>query len=76
MGDMSIIKTAGSDVLRGSNVKEEWLNYVQRSSFDVLQGHTNSRLGRIRIPEVTQTDGLGFSLCAAPLDIVRSCISK
>ena len=26
--------------------------------------------------EMTQTDGFGFSLCAAPLDIVRSCISE
>ena len=25
---------------------------------------------------MTQTDGLGFSLCAVPLDIVGSCISE
>ena len=41
-----------------------------------LQGCTDSRPGRLRILEVTQTDGLGFSLCAAPLDIIRSCISS
>ena len=57
-------------------VKEEWLNYLQRSAFDVLQGYANSRPGRFGIMEVTWTDGLGFSFCAMPLDIVESCISK
>ena len=58
------------------NVKEGWLNYFRRSSFNILQVCANSRPGRIRIPEVMQMDGLGFSLCAVLLDIIRSCISK
>ena len=37
---------------------------------------TNSGPGRFGVPEMTQMDGLGFSLCAAPLDIIRSCISE
>ena len=49
---------------------------VPRSSFDISQGCTNSRPGRLRIPEVMQSNGLGFSLCAVLLDIVRSCISE
>ena len=49
---------------------------VPRDSFDVIQGCTNSGSGRLGIPEVMQMDGLGFSLCAALLEIVRSCISK
>ena len=49
---------------------------VPRDSFNVIQGCANSGPGRLRIPEVTWMDGLGFSLCAAPLDIVGSCISK
>ena len=36
----------------------------------------NSGPGRLGVLEVTQIDGLGFSLCAALLDIVRSCISE
>ena len=63
-------------LLRVRYVKEEWLNYFQRSSFDVLQGCANSGPGRLGILEVTWTDGLGFSLCAALLDIIGSCISE
>ena len=37
---------------------------------------TNSGPGRFGTPEVTQTDRLGFSLCAVPLDIVGPCISE
>ena len=47
-----------------------------RSSFDIIWGCANSEPGRLRILGMTQMDGLGFSLCAALLDIVRSCISK
>ena len=36
----------------------------------------NSGSGRFGVTDVTQIDGLGFSLCAAPLNIVGSCISK
>ena len=36
----------------------------------------NSGPGRLGVLEVTQTDGLGFSLCAAPLNIIGSCISE
>ena len=45
---------------------------VPRDSFNVIQGCANSRSGRLGIPEVTWMDGLGFSLCAAPLEIVES----
>ena len=41
-----------------------------RSSFDVTQGCANSGPGGLGILEVTWMDGLGFSLCAAPLDII------
>ena len=41
-----------------------------------LQVYANSGPGRFGIPEVTQMDGLGFSLCAALLDIVRSYYFK
>ena len=41
-----------------------------------LQGCANPGPGRLRILKVTRTDGLGFSLCAAPLDIIGSCISS
>ena len=38
------------------------------SSFDVGQGGINSRPGDRRVLELVQTDGPGFSLCAAPLE--------
>ena len=41
---------------------------VPRDSFNVIQGCINSGPGRLGIPEVTWTDGLGFSLCAALLE--------
>ena len=40
-----------------------------RDSFDIIWGCTNSGPGRLRVPEVTWTDGLGFSLCAALLEL-------
>ena len=49
---------------------------VPRDSFDVIRGCINSGPGRFGIPEVMWTDGLGFSLCAVPLEIIGSCISK
>ena len=49
---------------------------VLRYSFNIMQGCANSGPGRLGILEVMWTDGLGFSLCAALLEIVRSCISK
>ena len=49
---------------------------VPRDSFDIIRGCTNSGPGRLGIPEVTWMDGLGFSLCAALLEIVGSWISK
>ena len=63
-------------VVKGQNVKEECLNCFWRSSFDVYKWHTNSGPDRFGILEVTWMDGLGFSLCAALLDIIGSCISK
>ena len=47
-----------------------------RDSFDVMRGCANSGPGRLGILKVMQMDGLGFSLCAAPLEIVGSCISE
>ena len=38
------------------------------SSFDVGQGGVNSGPGGHRVPELVQTEGPGFSLCAAPLE--------
>ena len=37
-------------------------------SFDVEQGGINSGPGGQGVPEWVQTDGPGFSLCAAPLE--------
>ena len=42
---------------------------VPRDSFDIRQGCANSGPGRLGVPEVVQTDGPGFSLCAAPLEL-------
>ena len=39
------------------------------SSFNVKQGGVNSRPDSRRVPEWVQTDGSGFSLCAAPLEL-------
>ena len=64
------------DWCQGSEHKEEWLNFFWRSSFDVYEWRANSGPDRFGILEVTQMDGLGFSLCATSLDIVGSCISK
>ena len=38
------------------------------SSFNIEQGDFNSRPDSCRVPEWVQTDGPGFSLCAAPLE--------
>ena len=34
----------------------------------MYEGYTNSGPGRLRVPELTQTNGPGFSLCAALLE--------
>ena len=39
------------------------------SSFNVGQGGVDSRPGSRGVPELVQTDGPGFSLCAAPLEL-------
>ena len=39
------------------------------SSFDVEKGDVNSRPGDHGVLELVQTDGPGFSLCAAPLEL-------
>ena len=41
---------------------------IPRDSFDIRQGYTNSRPGSLGVLEMTQMDGPGFSLCAAPLE--------
>ena len=52
--------------MRG-NVKEG-LELTPMSSFDVEQGGVNSRPDSRGVPEWVQTDGPGFSLCAASLE--------
>ena len=37
-------------------------------SFNVGQGRVNSGADSYRVPEGVQTDGPGFSLCAAPFE--------
>ena len=49
------------------NVKEG-LELTLMSSFDVEQGGINSGPDSCGVPEWVQTDGPGFSLCAAPLE--------
>ena len=49
------------------NVKEG-LELTLMSSFDVEQGGVNSGPDSCGVPEWVQTDGPGFSLCAAPLE--------
>ena len=34
----------------------------------LFEGHANSGPGSLGVPEMTQMDGPGFSLCAAPLE--------
>ena len=41
---------------------------VLRDSFNIIQGRANSGSDRLRVWEVTQMDGPGFSLCAVPLE--------
>ena len=39
------------------------------SSFDIEQGGINSGPGSCGVPVWVRTDGPGFSLCAAPLEL-------
>ena len=48
--------TAVLRIIERGNIKEGWLDYFPRSSFDILQGCTDSGPGRFRIPEVTWTE--------------------
>ena len=48
---------------------KEGLELTPMSSFDVEQGGVNSRPDSCRVPEWVWTDGPGFSLCAAPLEL-------
>ena len=50
------------------NVKEGW-KLTPMSSFDVEQGGVNSGPGSRGVLERVRTDGPGFSLCAAPLEL-------
>ena len=44
---------------------------IPMGSFDVGQGvRTNSGPGSLGVPEMMQTDGPGFSLCAASLELL------
>ena len=47
--------------------KEGW-ELTSMGSFDIEQGGVNSRPDSRRVLEGVQTDGPGFSLCAAPLE--------
>ena len=47
--------------------KDGWLTPM--SSFDVEQGDINSGPGGCGVLELVWTDGPGFSLCAAPLEL-------
>ena len=53
---------------QGGNVKEG-LKLTPMSSFDVEQGGMNSGPDSCGVPEWVRTDGPGFSLCAAPLEL-------
>ena len=53
---------------QGGNIKEG-LKLTPMSSFDIEQGGINSRPDSCRVPEWVRTDGTGFSLCAAPLEL-------
>ena len=44
------------------------LELTPMSSFDVEQGGVNSGPDSHGVPEWMRTDGLGFSLCAMPLE--------
>ena len=47
---------------------KEGLELTRMGSFDIGQGGVNSRSGSYGVPDGVQTDGPGFSLCAAPLE--------
>ena len=51
------------------NIKER-LELTPMGSFDVGQGGINSGPGSYGVPEGEQTNGPGFSLCAAPLELL------
>ena len=48
--------------------RKDW-KLTPMSSFDVEQGGCQLQTGGRGIPELVQTDGPGFSLCAAPLEL-------
>ena len=50
-------------------IVKEGLKLTSMSSFDVEQGGINSGPSSCRVLEQVQTDGPGFSLCAAPLEL-------
>ena len=54
--------------VEGGNIKEG-LKLTPMSSFNVEQGGVNSESGSHGVPEWVGTDGPGFSLCAAPLEL-------
>ena len=47
---------------------KEGLESTPMGSFDVEQGGINSGADSYGVPDGVQTDGPGFSLCAAPLE--------
>ena len=49
---------------------KEGLELTPMGSFDVSKGGVNSRPGSHRIPEGVWTVGPGFSLCAAPCQVL------
>ena len=51
------------------DVKER-LELTPMGSFNIGQGGVNSGPGSYGVLEGVRTDGLGFSLCAAPLELL------
>ena len=77
--DLTFLDHWGSQgpCVKCQNVKEGMGELIPEEVPSMLHEYcANSGPGRFRVPEMTQMDRLGFSLCAAPLDIIGSCISE
>ena len=66
--DLLVVKCWEANSMGTQGNIKEGLELTPMSSFSVEQGGVNSGPDSRRVPEWVQTDGPGFSLCAAPLE--------
>ena len=63
------VKCWNSNSMGARRYVKERLELTPMGPFDVEQGGVNSGPDSCRVPGWMQTDGPGFSLCAAPLEL-------